>query len=134
MRGSCARTEGKAPSPTDPLVDAGNAARVADADEVDERLPVGQAPGNVAEFRRRVADNDGIGVVDNLVDACNHQARDMGDAVEDVVAVRPVDGCEADVAVVHAQVVALSDQPLDQFHYRALAQVIGTRLEAEAEY
>src|SRR6266571_6499393 len=68
--------------PTDPFVDAGHAARIGDAHKVDDGLPVGQALGNVAEFRRGVADDDGPGVLENLVDARDHQPRDMRNAVE----------------------------------------------------
>src|SRR5688500_846021 len=76
--------------PAKSFVDPGDAARLGDAHQVDDGLPLGEALRDVAEFRRGVADDDGVGVREHFLDAGNHQARDVRDVVQDVVAVGPV--------------------------------------------
>src|ERR1700680_2665171 len=121
------------PSPADPLVDAGYASRIADAYEIDDGLAFAQAPGHVTELRRRVADDDGAGMRQDLIDARHHQPGDMRDVIEDVVPVGPVDARGAHVLVVYPQPESLSDQALHHLAHRACPQVIGSRLEAEAK-
>src|SRR5215212_11792981 len=57
----------------------------------------------------------------------------MWDLVLDVLAVRADETGERDVLVVDLQLVALPEQGLCQDDDRALAQIIGAGLEAEAE-
>ena len=58
----------------------------------------------------------------------------MRNVVENVIAIRPVDARQADVPVIDAQIKPLADQALGQLHHRALAQIIRSCLEAEAEH
>src|SRR5262245_56954891 len=53
-------------SPADPFVDARHAARIGDAHEIDDRLAVVETPGNIAELRVRVADDNRAGMLENL--------------------------------------------------------------------
>src|SRR5882672_2271027 len=68
--------------PADTFVDARHAARIGDANQIDDRLSVDQALRDVAEFRRRVADDDGACVIEDLIDARDHQPRDMREVFE----------------------------------------------------
>src|SRR5258708_31786351 len=54
--------------------------------------------------------------------------------VENVVAIRPMNTRETDVLVVYPEVESLAYQPLGQLHHRALAHIVRTRLEADAEH
>ena len=94
-----------------------------------------------APMRRGTSRNSGVAlpttiglrVLEDLVDRSHHQPRDVRDLVQDVVAVRADAAGEVHVLVVDREIVALADQPLDELDHRALAQVVGAGLEAEAE-
>src|SRR5579871_4516971 len=58
----------------------------------------------------------------------------MRNAVEDEVPVRAYQAGDVDVLVINAQVIALADQPFDHFDHGALAQVVGSGFEAEAQH
>src|SRR6188508_2874482 len=63
--------------PAEPFVNAENRARVAYAHEVDDCLSFAHPARHVGELGRVVADDDGFGVIEDVVDRRHHQARDM---------------------------------------------------------
>src|SRR5205085_1596741 len=85
------------------------------------RRPISDAPRHLGELGRTVADDDGLGMREHVVDGGHHEPRDVRNLVQDVVAVRAVQAGEAHAAVVHAQLVALADEALGELHHRALA-------------
>lgn len=72
-------------------------------------------------------------MIEHGVDAGNHEAGDMGDAVEDEVAIGSDQAGDVHVLVVNAQVIAFSDEALNDLDHGAFPQIISTRLEAESE-
>ena len=92
------------------------------------------ALGHRLERRVVVADHQGAGVVEHLVDAGHHQVGDVRDLVEDVALVGAHQLGQVDVGVVDADLVALADQPLHDLDHGALAQVVGAGLEGEPEH
>ena len=85
------------------------------------------------ELRRLVADTMTSDVVDDLVERVAQQRGEVRDLPLDVVLVRPDQPRHRDVPIVDLQRAALAEQRLGQDDDRALAQVVGARLEAEAE-
>jgi len=81
------------------------------------------------KFRSSIAYHDGVGMIENRVDAGNHQARYGGMWLRMVVAVWPHGWPELDICVVDAQVITLAQQALGQLHHRALAQIVRARLK-----
>src|ERR687897_1233410 len=99
--------------PADAIVAVPIAASVDDVDEVDNPLTWSRALGDRPERRVVVADHQGAGVVEDLVDARYHQVGDVRDLVEDVAPVGAHQLGQVDVGVVDADLVSLADQPLD---------------------
>src|SRR5262249_25413888 len=120
-------------SPADTVVLAIFAPAIGDPNKVHQPLAVAQFPRDRPEIGILRADNHGLGVVQDFVDVVDHQFGDMGNAVEDEIAVCAHQAGYAHVLVVDAKVKALSDKALDNLDHRALTQVVGARLEAKAE-
>src|ERR1051325_5619664 len=91
-----------------------------DAHEVDQRLTVAQSFRDAPELTIVRADDDRIGKREHLIDRLHHQARNMRDAVQNIIAIRADQLRELDVFVVELQLIALADQTLDHLHHRAL--------------
>jgi len=72
------------------------------------------------KIRVFVADNDRLGMIENRVYIINHEPRYVRDAVQDEVTVRAHQAGNVDVFIVDTQVIALSQQTLNDFNYRAL--------------
>src|SRR5215813_13440081 len=79
-----------------------------------------------------LGNDDHFGFVDNLGEVRLHQRRDVRDLAFDVVFVRAEQSGELDVPIVDRELEPLADQGFYKRHHRALAQVVGSRLEAQA--
>src|SRR6185437_12615608 len=104
-----------------------------DAHEVDHELIGAQFFGEPGEFLSPVADDDHIRVIHDLLDRCDHETLDVRNTLHDVLTVGARELGEIDVAIVEPEVEALAEQPLDVLNQRTLAQIVRSRLEAEAE-
>src|SRR5882672_3620049 len=120
--------------PTNALVRALTRSRSRGANEIDDYLRRIRALQGFTKGGIGIADHDRVRVVEDIVDRLHHQSREMRHMLLDVCLVRAREPRQAHIAVVETHVVALTDQVLDQRDDRALPQVVGASLEAEAEH
>src|SRR3990167_2887928 len=104
-----------------------------EADQIDHVLAVEGLLRQGCEALIAITEDDDLGVIDYRIEVTVEQRGDMRNLRFDVVLVGAIDAGIFDVAVVDAQFEALADQHLGQLHQRALAQVVGAGLEAQAE-
>src|SRR5438034_6732211 len=81
--------------------------------EVDDHVPRGHRAEDACRILVRVADDDGVGMREELVDAIAHQRRDVWNALFDVATVRAHQPRDRDVAIEDAHVAPFPDQRLD---------------------
>src|SRR5215831_2900469 len=74
-------------SPADALVVPIVTPTIADPHEIDQALSSPELIWNATELGVFVADNDGLGVVENRSNPIYHQSRNMRDAVQDEISV-----------------------------------------------
>src|SRR6185437_15513012 len=118
--------------PTDAVIVSIAILSLADADEVNKSLPVAYLGGNVPEFRIIVPDHDGLSVLQHSNDVWDHQLGYVRYTVQYEITVGADQGGKVYVSVIDTEVVSFSDQPLYELDDRALPQVVGPCLEAEA--
>src|SRR6202020_300404 len=118
--------------PTDTIVLA-VAPAIGDTDKIHEMLTWLQTLHNACKFRVFIANHHGLCMIQHCVDSIHHQPRDVWNTVEDEVAVCANQAGHVHVLVEDAQVVALSDQVLDNLNHRTLAQIVRACLEAESQ-
>ena len=85
-------------------------------------------------LRIAIADDDHLAVLQQVIGRLGQDRDDMRDLLLDVCAVRPVQVGVGDVRIVHPDVIAAADEALHQRDQRALAQVIGAGLGAQADH
>src|ERR1041385_9264118 len=86
--------------PADAVIHSVFAAPIGHADEIDEHLAGAQALRHAVEAAVIVPNHDGLRVIENLVDVLDHQLRDVGNAVQDEIAVRTDEAGKLHVLVV----------------------------------
>src|SRR3989441_1479490 len=102
-------------------------------DEVNDDLVRARPRQCFRELGRLIADDDDLGLVDEVVDGVAEQRRKMWNLFLDVFLVRADQFREKHILVVDAELASLAEQLLGEDDDRALAQVVGARLEAETE-
>src|SRR6266567_560460 len=93
----------------------------ADRGKGERRLPAGAS--DYQDFR----------VVEELLDVLAHQRRDVGDLLFDVATIGADQSRERDARVEDSHLASLADECLDQRDHRTLPEVVGPRLEGQAD-
>src|SRR2546426_1165320 len=136
LRSSSARTIGafSLALPANPSIVSLKQRRVnRQPDEVNDDLVRARPRQCFRELGRLIADDDDLGLVDEVVDGVAEQRRKMWNLFLDVFLVRADQFREKHILVVDAELASLAEQLLGEDDDRALAQVVGARLEAETE-
>src|SRR5438876_1681186 len=79
------------------------------------------------------SDHQDFRVVEELVNVLAHQRRDVGDLLFDVTTIGADQSRERDARVEDSHVASLADECLDQRDHRTLPEVVGPRLEGQAD-
>src|SRR5215470_13710571 len=80
------------------------------ADEVDEGFLWGELLKERGELAVGAGEHYHLRVLEKLLRPIDHQPPDMGDVIEDVLAIGAHEARQAHVAVIHAQLVPLADE------------------------
>jgi hypothetical protein len=79
-----------------------------------------------------LGDDEMIGPIDDLISGLGlEQAADVGDLLQDEVAIAAVDFFEADVRIKHAQIATFADELFEQRDDFAFAEIVGIFLKAK---
>src|SRR5688572_22177649 len=108
-------------------------ARLHEANEVDERLPVPHPGRNTPVRRMTIRDHDRLGAQHHVLGLVAHQAIEVRNLALQVEPVRPHELRHVDVGIVEEYFVALAHEGTHHAHDRALAQIVGSRLEGQTE-
>src|SRR5262245_5461104 len=119
----------KATSPAESMVLPARRRLRHDAHQIQDALVRRHELERTLELVAVVADDQHLGVRDDLGGAAAHQPIEVWDLLLDVLLVRTDELGERHVRVVDADVVALPEQGFDDLDERALAQVVGAALE-----
>src|SRR5208282_6862024 len=101
--------------------------------EIDQLLIVPKPMRNIPEVGIPVTDQHSLRMLQDILDAPHHQTRDMGNSIQDKVAIGANKASDIDILVIDPQVISLANQPLDELDHRAFAQIVGSGLEAESK-
>ena len=101
--------------------------------QVDHDLPVAPQRLDLPILLEPVADHDHLRVRDDVTHRRPHQRPDVRDLALDVGPVRPYHCGSRYIGIVDRQLQALPEQCLSKRDQRSFPEVVGPRLEAEAQ-
>src|SRR5262249_1297891 len=128
------RAASAASSPANALV-----IRAAERFELLDALQIDDRTAAMARRDRRdlrfagMADRDHLGAVERRLACRLQQALEMRDFLVDIFAVGADQARDIDIAVEDRELITLADQSFGQEHQRRFTQIVGARLEGEAE-
>src|SRR5690349_18795862 len=72
-------------------------------------------------------------MLENRIDTVHHQPGYVRNAIENEIPIGTNEAGQVHILIENAQVVTFSDEPFDYFDHGTFAQIVGARLEAEAQ-
>src|SRR5215204_3161880 len=115
--------------PADPLIDVVGTLFRVEANEIYDEAIAGRTLDQALGGLVLLAYDDDLSVRDQLVDAVDHEGREMRQVRADIVQVRAGEKGVVHIRIVDPKVETLAVQSLREFHQRALPQVVRIGLE-----